>query len=138
MLIQDGKILLMQRKGDALNGLYAFVAGHVDKDETVREALIREVYEEANIRVNPNDLKFVTVLHQANTTYKGEIKDIISFFWAAEKFEGEIKNNELDRCAGLEFYTFDNLPTPISIHAQKAIEAYFSGEKYVEIREPLF
>lgn len=134
MLIKNNQILLMERKGDALNGLYSFVSGHIDKDETAIEALIRETYEEANIKLSIQDLKFVTVLHQVNTTYKGVIKDIVSFFWAAENFEGEIKNNEPDRCAKLEFYNLDNLPCPLSLHTKKAIEAYFSGEKYVEIK----
>lgn len=52
----------------------------------------------------------------------------------AENFDGEIKNNEPDKCAKLEFYNLDNLPSPISLHAKKAIEAYFSGEKYIEIK----
>lgn len=80
MLIKNNQILLMKRKGDALEGLYSFVSGHIDKDETAIEALVREAYEEANIKLNIQDLKFVAVLHQVNTTYKGVIKDIVSFF----------------------------------------------------------
>ncbi|MGX7329448.1 (deoxy)nucleoside triphosphate pyrophosphohydrolase [Enterococcus bulliens] len=52
ILIEDGKILIAQRgPGRALANLWEFPGGKIEKHETAREALVRELNEELNITV---------------------------------------------------------------------------------------
>ena len=52
-IIEDdkGNIILIKRKYPPFKGYYALPGGHVDKDETSKHALIREVEQETNLNV---------------------------------------------------------------------------------------
>jgi len=52
VLRQDGKYLLVQEKQPKVYGLWNIPAGHVDKDEAIENAAIREVKEESGFHVN--------------------------------------------------------------------------------------
>ena len=54
----EGKILLEKRKD---NGLYCLPGGSIDLYETVKEGVIREVYEETGIRLEEKDLSLFSV-----------------------------------------------------------------------------
>ena len=52
LIDRDGRVLLAQRPaGKSMAGLWEFPGGKVEKGETVREALCRELYEELGIKV---------------------------------------------------------------------------------------
>ena len=51
LLEKDGKLLLHLRQNSSFaNGYYGLVSGHIDGNETVRQAMIREAREEAGIK----------------------------------------------------------------------------------------
>ncbi len=50
---KNGKIILIQRKSDTFYGFWAIPGGMVKIDETVEEALIREMKEEVGVKVRP-------------------------------------------------------------------------------------
>lgn len=51
LLIKNNKVLLLKRQNTGYaDGKYSLVSGHVDKGETMQEAIIREAKEEAGIR----------------------------------------------------------------------------------------
>ena len=51
VVIQSGHILLIQRKDHPGKGLWAMPGGHVNNDETIETAVLRELREETNLRV---------------------------------------------------------------------------------------
>lgn len=51
VVLRSGHVLLVRRKDAPGKGLYALPGGFVGTDETVKEAAIREVYEETSIRL---------------------------------------------------------------------------------------
>lgn len=131
MLIKNNKLLLQKRNSGALKGVYTPISGHVDGHETVIEALVREAQEEADIILNPKDLEVKIVAHLPNAPYKGGHQDIINFFCFTDKFEGEIKNKEPDKCESLDFYDLDNLPSELMSHIFEVLKAYKLGQTYV-------
>ena len=90
MLIQNGKLLLQERKGGVLNGYYSPVSGHVDKGEGVIDALIREAKEEAGIILEKNDLKVNVIAHLLDAPYKGTRADIMNYFVFVDTYKGVI------------------------------------------------
>ncbi len=131
MLIKDGQLLLEQRKGGALDGYYLPVSGHVDKGEGLIDAMCREAKEEANIVLDPKDLKISVVAHLLDAPYKFHTSDIINFFIFTDKYAGEIKNMEPDKTASLAFYDLDNLPDALLAHIKEIIQAYKNGENFI-------
>ncbi len=53
IVLDKGKILLVKRGKEPFKGMWAFPAGHVEFNETVEEAVMREVKEETGISVVP-------------------------------------------------------------------------------------
>jgi ADP-ribose pyrophosphatase YjhB (NUDIX family) len=54
--IKDGKILLLKRNTEPFNGYWHLVGGHVEENETLKEALKREFKEETNLDIDVGDL----------------------------------------------------------------------------------
>ena len=95
--IKDGKILLVKRGIEPFKGRWHLVGGHVEDNETFREALIREFKEETNLDIEVGKIldgriessfdrtKIVVVFEV--TTARGEIKlnyENVAFDWFKE------------------------------------------------------
>jgi ADP-ribose pyrophosphatase YjhB (NUDIX family) len=61
-VIRDGKILLLRRAIEPAKGMWALPGGHVQLGETVEEAAILELSEEAGIQVAVSDLQYCGVV----------------------------------------------------------------------------
>ncbi|MFX0172886.1 MAG: NUDIX domain-containing protein [Candidatus Hodarchaeota archaeon] len=53
---KNGKIILIKRIGETYKGYWAIPGGAVEMNETVEEALIREMREETGVKVTPTDI----------------------------------------------------------------------------------
>lgn len=53
LLWRSGKVLMHQRQGSHGAGTWSFPGGHLDDEESPREALSREVAEETGLRIEP-------------------------------------------------------------------------------------
>lgn len=58
---EHGRLLLIQRKWDPFEGSWALPGGHVDENETAREACSRELREESGVQVAAPDLRLIDV-----------------------------------------------------------------------------
>lgn len=82
--IKDGKILLLKRNTEPFKGFWHLVGGHVEENETLKEALKREFKEETNLDVEvgkiidgrientPDRVKIIAVFEVISA--KGKIK----------------------------------------------------------------
>lgn len=120
ILIENGKILLLRRYNTGYeDGNYSVVAGHIDGNESVIKAMQREALEEAGISINEEDLKIVYAMHR-----KAKDRESIDYFLLCEKYTGEIRIVEKDKCDELEFYDLDKMPINLIPYVKKAIEDY--------------
>jgi 8-oxo-dGTP pyrophosphatase MutT (NUDIX family) len=71
LLLKDRKLLLAFSNNKQC---YYLPGGKIDEGETAAQALCREIAEELNVQLQPNDLQFYT--HISATAY-GEAKDVI-------------------------------------------------------------
>lgn len=126
-LRQDNKILLLRRFNTGwMDGNYSVVAGHLDGNETVINAMRREAMEEAGITINEEDLKVIHVMHRKSDDER------IDFFLECSKWEGEIKNCEVDKCDDLTWFEINKLPENIIPYIKSAIENYQKGIDFSE------
>ena len=122
-LLNEDRILLLRRHNTGYeDGNYGTIAGHVEGEEQVKTAMIREAKEEAGIEIKPSDLEVVVAMHSMTD------KEYICFFLKASKWSGEIRNMEPDQCADLTWFPIDNLPPNVIPYVRKAIQNYRSGK----------
>ncbi len=133
MLIQNGKLLLQERKGGFLDGYYSPVSGHVDKAEGVVDALIREAKEEAGIILEKESLKINVIAHLLDAPYKGSRADIMNYFIFTDTYKGIIENKEPNKTKSLDFYDLKALPDKLMGHIFEVLKAYKRGDNYIVI-----
>jgi len=131
LLEKDNKILfhLRQNSGYA-DGYYSFVAGHLEDDETLYQAMVREAREEIGIELVTESLEIVHVMHR--------LKDpgYIDFFIRCKKWSGEIQNCEPHKCKEVMFFSKTALPDNVVPYIKKAIGNIDSNTYYSEIINP--
>jgi len=129
LFLKEGKILLSLRKNVSSNGLYGLVAGHIDGGETVTQTIIRETKEEAGIDLKPEDFEITTVCHSFS---RHNQKEFIQFYAVCKSWQGEIVNNEPEKCSELKFFPVESLPQNIVPYLKDAINKVIKGVKFYE------
>lgn len=104
---EEGKILLQRRQGTKLwPGFLALPAGHVDENENVYEAAIREAREELSITIDENDISDVFVVNRRNKS----LAPYFDVYFEISAYEGEIKINEPEKCSEIKWCDINALP----------------------------
>lgn len=120
-VIQNNKVLLGKRKGLDGGETWGLPGGHLEFGESFEECASRETKEEVNI--NLLNIKFYTAYNNISIINKIK-RHYINIFMVAYDFNGEIKNNEKDKCYGWEWFQINNLPNPLYFPLQKFTEQY--------------
>ena len=129
VLEREGKVLLSLRENTGYeDGKWSLVAGHAEEGETARDAMIREAMEEANIAVKPEDLEFAYVMDR-----KSPNRQNIDIFFKCLKYAGELRNNEPNKCGGLEYFEQDNLPANIVDYIKVALTDIANGRFFRDL-----
>ncbi|MFA4998854.1 MAG: NUDIX domain-containing protein [Candidatus Paceibacterota bacterium] len=128
VLMKDNKILLSRRYNTGyFDNYYSFPAGHLDGEETFKQAMIREAREEVGIVLNPSDLELI---HAMNRKISGNER--IDFFFTTKKWQGEPKIMEPEKCDDLSWFEFNNLPDNIIPYVKQAIDSFLNNINYSE------
>lgn len=128
LLIKNNKILLSRRKNTNFDdGKYALIAGHLDAGETLRETACREALEEVGIKIHPEDLIPLHILHK-----KDPIREYVVVFFSVKKWENEPKNMEPEKCYEINWFDTNNLPEDTSDLMKATIPKLLKGELYSE------
>jgi 8-oxo-dGTP pyrophosphatase MutT (NUDIX family) len=106
ILDKDGRVLLQRRAHTGfMDGRYDLPSGHVEKDEPVLQTAVRELKEETDIDVQPEDLRLWHINQfGANNEY------YYNFFFVTDKWQGEPTIIEPDKHDDLRFFALDDLP----------------------------
>lgn len=119
ILIRESEILLLKRYNTGYeDGNYSLVSGHMDGNETIKQAMIREAKEEAGIIICEEDIEIVTFSHRKANPER------FDFFLECKKWKGKIENKEPNKCSELKWYNINNLPTNIIPCVKNAIQNY--------------
>lgn len=130
ILIKDGKALLLRRSNTGWkDGEYGTVAGHVDGNEEIVAAMVREAKEEAGIEINPADLRVAHVQHRIGG------REYIDFSLTSEKWTREPTNMEPDKCDDLSWHPIDNLPENTISYIRLVFENIQKGIPFSEWSE---
>ena len=128
ILLKNNKILLLRRYNTGFrDGEYSFPAGHLDGNETLRQAMIRETKEEVGIKLDLVNLELAHTMNRNETT-----EERIDFFFTTKKWEGEPKIMESHKCDDLRWFEVDNLPDNVIPYIKQAINCVLENIPYSE------
>lgn len=130
---KNDEVLLLRRFQTGIDdGSYVFPMGGHDGKEPLTSALIREVKEEINLDVKPEDLSVCHVMHRFHPMPDGLSFEQMDVFFDIRRYEGTIHNNEPDRCDDLSFFPLNNLPSSLVACFRHALECIQRGQFYSE------
>lgn len=120
-------ILLLRRFNTGYeDGHYSVPAGHLDGNETVRMAAIREALEEIGVKIDLENIAFAHVMHR-----KAE-DERVDFFVYVKAWEGEPFNAEPGKCDQLRWCEVEMLPENTIPYVKQAIQNFRDGVVFEE------
>ena len=128
-LKKNNQILLVQRAANVSFGgdLYSLVGGKLEPNETFRQAIVREAFEEIGIAIQEDDLVFIHAFYR-----KGIEHELVAFIFAADKWQGQPSNKEPEKHSDLSWFDINNLPENILPAHKGAIECIKRQNYYSE------
>jgi 8-oxo-dGTP diphosphatase len=120
--LREGKVLLGLRQNTGYaDGMWSLPAGHVEEGEPATAAMVREAEEEIGVRLDPQSLKAIHIMHRQSNRFN------IDIFFTCSHWEGEIENREPQKCVRLSFFPLDALPENLIRYQRDALEGLFQG-----------
>lgn len=117
-------VLLTKRKNTGSNdGEYELPGGHLENNEDLFEAMIREAKEELCIELKREDLKIVHLLHHYT-------KNRLNFIFLAEDIDVIPKIGEPNKCDAIGWFNINKLPQNITDKVRLMINNINSGVFY--------
>lgn len=108
-----GEILLQQRgsKSRDYNYLYEDIGGKVEENDfNFRDAIIREIREEAGVDITISVDKAIGIYHRSNK----EVNWVFIVYFV-RYISGEFKIMEKDKCLSYKFFTYEDLMSSKSV-----------------------
>lgn len=112
----DQVLLLRRHNTGYMDGSYSVMAGHLDGNEEVVAAAVREAQEESGIQIQPEDVKVVAVMHRRASDER------VDFFVECTRWSGDIVNRESGKCDDLSWFNLDRLPENTIPYVRRALE----------------
>ncbi len=128
-LVQNGTVLCVRRALSAhfAPGMLTLPGGHVDANETVAQAGVREVYEELGVVINPQDMQFCTVMHR-----HGSEHDYLVSLFVVTQWQGQLYNREPEKHSELVWISIDTLSQDMIVGHQALLYGWQSQKAYIE------
>ena len=123
----DDLLLLRRANSGFLDGYYVMPGGHVQAGETIVEAAVREVAEEAGVAVAVDDVRPLAVLPYLNEAQQG-----VDFVMGAEAWVGEPRINEPDRFDDLVWAPRRALPAKCAPYLPRLLAMVDRGDWFHE------
>lgn len=132
LMVKEGEILLLRRFQTAYyDGCYSLPAGHVEENETCTDSIVREAHEEVGITLKKEDLRFAHILYRMHGIPAPYGR--LDIFFTADKWVGEPKNMEPEKCDDIQWFPLGRLPENMVPEVRQAIESFQKGIFYSEL-----
>lgn len=127
LFIRENQILVARRFNTGYrDGEYSVPAGHLDGNETVIAAGVREAKEEVGVTIEAGDMIFSSVMHRI------EGDERVDFFVQVREWRGEIVNAEPDKCDDLRWVNITALPSNLIPYVKRGIQNHQNGVTFDE------
>ncbi len=122
------QVLLQLRQGTGyMDGHWATAAaGHVEAEESVHQAAVREAREELGVDIHVGDLEPLCGMHRTGANHRS-IDERVDWFFACRRWQGEPRLVEPDKACDLRWFGLDALPEPVVPHERFVYEHLRAG-----------
>jgi 8-oxo-dGTP pyrophosphatase MutT (NUDIX family) len=129
VLRRDDDVLLQLRQNTGYrDGFWATAAaGHVEQDESVFDAAVREAAEELGIEIAPTALQPLCGMHRTHGN-RDPIDERADFFFECRTWRGEPRIMEPVKNAELRWFPLAELPTPVVPHERLVLDHLARGD----------
>jgi 8-oxo-dGTP pyrophosphatase MutT (NUDIX family) len=132
LLTKGYEILLLKRKNTGwMDGYWSVPAGHIEENESIFNALRREVSEEIGLLIKEDGVDGMHIMSR----FMEDADDRIDFFFHVEYNNGVFNNLEPDKCEELKWFVLDDLPGNIVPYVHHGISYYYSGLLFSAFQE---
>jgi len=114
IIIKDKKILLIKRGSELYKGYWGTPGGYVGWDETIEDALKREVKEETGLTVTTMKFMF------CNSDPSRHPKQVVNFVYYVSEYEGNVAPS--DDALECEWFQIDSLPERLAFDHKENIK----------------
>jgi ADP-ribose pyrophosphatase YjhB (NUDIX family) len=115
LIIRDNKVLLIKRGHDPYEGYWALPGGYVDWDETVEEAIAREVKEEVGLDVT--ETKFFGVY----STPLRHPRQVIAISFLLKTSGDPVAGDDANEA---KFFDFADIPDKLAFDHSKMLQDF--------------
>jgi 8-oxo-dGTP diphosphatase len=119
-IVEDGRILLGQRRGSHGAGSWALPGGHLEWGETPEDCARREVLEETGL-----ELAEIRRGPFTNDVFP-EGKHYVTLFLVTRRARGEVKLLEPQKCERWEWCSWSALPSPLFLPLENLRKTAFN------------
>lgn len=132
IILKNDHILLQKRKNTGYeDGKYdVAVSGHVEKNESLKETIIRESMEEIGIKVEKDNIDFVTLIHKNDISYDNIYYNV---YFIIREFDGIPTIKEPEKNSELKWFNLNKLPLTLIEDRKLAISNYLNESTYSEV-----
>ncbi|MFF4019763.1 NUDIX domain-containing protein [Streptomyces sp. NPDC001843] len=126
----DATVLLGLRHPDSAfaPSTWHVLAGHCEQESAIT-CLIREAQEEAGLRIRPQDVELVHVVHHID---RAGDQPRMGLFFRARTWTGEPELREPDKCTQWKFWNPSALPDNLVAYTRVVFEGIRAGRLYSE------
>lgn len=130
VFIENNQVLLQKRQNTGYaDGMYDFAAsGHVEENESMISALIREIKEELGVNVRKENVEFGTFIHK-----KDQSVIYYNAYFLVNGDNYDFKINEPEKCSELKWFYILDLPKELIEDRRIALENIMHKILYSEI-----
>ncbi len=127
LFVRNDKILMARRAHTGYqDGMYSLPAGHIDGNETLRAAAVREAREETGATIAQRDLELKLTMHRIHD------REYLDVFFLVKKWRGTMRNREPHKCDDLSWFPLNAIPKNTIPYVREAIRCYRKGIRYSE------
>ncbi|QLY30401.1 NUDIX domain-containing protein [Nocardia huaxiensis] len=125
LLRRGNQVLFGQRQNTGFeDGAWHLPSGHLEADESVIDAVIREAEEEIGVAIKQESVQFSHVMHNSSSSGR------MAFFFTVRSWEGEPTNREPDKCSALAWFAPDALPDHMIDYCRAAMGHIANGTPF--------
>jgi 8-oxo-dGTP diphosphatase len=128
VVVQDGKVLLGQRKNSHGAGSWSLPGGHLEIGESFQECARREVFEETGLHVSD-----IIQGPTSNDIFLAEQKHYVTIVMVARGVQGTPRVCEPHKCSRWEWFAPNNLPSPLFLPLENCIKNGLDFQQYIRI-----
>lgn len=127
VLLKNRQVLLLRRHNTGFeDGKFSLPGGHLDENESYKNAMIRETKEEIGVILDSDTLQVAHAMHRKQNG------DRLDLFFVSDRWNGDPKITEPEKCDDLRWFPINALPDNIVPYVKQAIDCIIKNEFYSE------